>query len=76
MPGVGSIAMISVTTTIYTHFLKKNWVRPTPPPLIVTFSTFNIGNKLLNQKDVEFDFNIGNFSAFLNNKLKNVCWTI
>ena len=60
-------------------FPKKNSVPP-PAPIFVTFLLFIIEKKLLNEKNVEFDGNIGhaqyNCSVFMNNKQNNVRWTM
>ena len=55
--------VMSVAKNYYIYFLKKfTW--PPRPPLFVTFLLLIIEKKLLNQKDVEFDFNIGHALIF------------
>ena len=75
MPGVRSIALISVRTTI----LPKKIELSLRVPFFVTFLSFILGNKLLDQNVVEFDFSIGHalviFSIFINNKQKNIMRT-
>ena len=58
MPGVSTLAMISVRNTILS-LSKKNWAGPANHRLVATFLLFIIGKNLLDQNDVEFDFSIG-----------------
>ena len=59
MPGVRSIAVISVKTTVLSS--KRNLSGASRPlaPLFVTYLLFIIGKTLLDQNDVEYDFRIG-----------------
>ena len=57
MPGVRSIAMKSIRTTILT--LKRNRSGAPLGPGFVKKLLFILGKIVLNQNDVEFDFSIG-----------------
>ena len=54
MPGVRSIAMKLIRTTILCKEIGEG-----PAPLLINFLLFILGKKLLNQNDVEFDVSIG-----------------
>ena len=57
MPGVGSIAMISVWTSILSSQKNGNGApRRTP---FIKFLLLILGKQFLNQNDVEFDFRLG-----------------
>ena len=56
MPGVSSIAMISVRTTILTSWQKLSCALE---PNFHNFFIIHTRKKLLHQNDVEFDFSIG-----------------
>ena len=56
MPGVRSIAMKSIRTTILTSKRNRSW---TPGALFVKFLLFILGKIILNQNDVKFDFCFG-----------------
>ena len=57
MPGVRSIAMISVRTTIYTYYLKN--LSGAPCSHFRNFLLFILRKTLVDQNDVEFDFSRG-----------------
>ena len=55
MPGVKSIAKISVKTTVLTS-LKKIEQGPPAPPFRIFFLLFTLGIQFLDQTEVEFHF--------------------
>ena len=57
MPGVRSIAMKSIRTTIVTSYRNRNGA-PHGPPFII-FLLFILGKIILNQNDVEFHLSVG-----------------
>ena len=57
MPGVRSIAMKSIGTTILTSY--RNRSRSPVAPFFLKFLLFILGKNVLNLNDVEFDFSIG-----------------
>ena len=77
MPGIRSIAMKSIRTTILTSKRNRSWA-PRGPPFVKCL-IFILGKNVFNQNDVEFDLTIGHahvlFSFFLI-KTKNVWWTM